>query len=262
MNELEKLSQSPMQQAAALQDMLISHATGGEATDWAYTSLRRELMNNATLQHLLPEFVRKSRDLAQFWQLIKFKFQHYAERRQFIWDEFRPLLDALEKNIETPSDTAISDAFVILNCETVNGIWAKALERRTDDPEGAITASRTLLEAVCKRILDDLGIEHTGKEDFSELYKMVAKELRLAPENYPEKNFKAILSSCQGIVNHLATLRNGLSDAHAPSRPARPLPRHATLAVNLAGTMASFLVETWLARKEAGNLSSVIPAEN
>jgi len=51
-------------------------------------------------------------------------------------------------------------------------------------------------------------------------------------------------------VNLLATLRNGLGDAHAPNRPVRPLPRHATLAVNLAGTMASFLVETWQARKE------------
>lgn len=257
MNSQGTLPSSPLERAKVLQNMLISEATGGSASNSDYCTLRREFMDDMTLQDLLPKFVRTSRDLAQFWQFIKFKFQHYAERREFIWDEFRPLLNALEGKGQVPSDNAISEAFASLDCEVVSRAWAKALERRTEDPEGAITASRTLLEAVCKRILDDLGITHTGKEDFSELYKLVAKELRLAPENYPEKNFKAILSSCQGIVNHLATLRNGLSDAHAPSRPVRPLPRHAALAVNLAGTMASFLVETWQARKaQVSNLKT------
>jgi len=230
--------------------MLISVATGGTASDVDYRILRREFMDDMTLQDLLPSFLRTVRELAQFWPFIKMQSGNYEGRRKYIWDEFRPLLDALERNSSAPSDGAISDAFINLDCEVVSRAWIKALERRTEDPEGAITAARTLLEAVCKRILDDVGVTHTGKEDFSELYKMVAKQLRLAPEGYEEKNFKAILSSCQGIVNHLATLRNGLGDAHALSRPVRPLPRHATLAVNLAGTMASFLVETWQARKE------------
>jgi hypothetical protein len=41
-----------------------------------------------------------------------------------------------------------------------------------------------------------------------------------------------------------------LGDAHSqgPMR-AKPLPRHAELAVNLAGTMATFLVATWEARR-------------
>jgi hypothetical protein len=45
-------------------------------------------------------------------------------------------------------------------------------------------------------------------------------------------------------------MRNRLSDAHGRRRTAaRPLERHANLAVNLAGAMATFLVETLEARK-------------
>jgi hypothetical protein len=48
------------------------------------------------------------------------------------------------------------------------------------------------------------------------------------------------------VVNGLASVRNRLSDAHGQGRkPVRPASRHAELAVNLAGTMALFLVATF-----------------
>src|SRR3546814_15117838 len=59
-----------------------------------------------------------------------------------------------------------------------------------------------------------------------------------------------ILGNCQSVVESLGALRNKLGDAHSggPKR-ARPAARHAELAVNLAGSMATFLVATWEARK-------------
>jgi hypothetical protein len=49
----------------------------------------------------------------------------------------------------------------------------------------------------------------------------------------------------------LGFLRNRISDAHGQGpRPVRPLPRHAQLAVNLAGAV-TYIVETWLATEEA-----------
>ena len=50
-----------------------------------------------------------------------------------------------------PEDGKVTTQFV---AET----WDKARARRQDDPEGAITAARSLLESVCKHILDELGI--------------------------------------------------------------------------------------------------------
>jgi hypothetical protein len=50
-------------------------------------------------------------------------------------------------------------------------------------------------------------------------------------------------------VDGLANLRNRLGDAHGQGkRPVKPLPRHAELAVNMAGSIASFLLATFEAR--------------
>jgi Abortive infection C-terminus len=71
--------------------------------------------------------------------------------------------------------------------------------------------------------------------------------LNLAPDQHQQPIFKSILGSCQNIVASLGAVRNKIiGDAHG-SRPRamKPKPRHAELAVNLAGTMASFLVATW-----------------
>ena len=53
----------------------------------------------------------------------------------------------------------------------------------------------------------------------------------------------------QFVVNHLGAIRNKFGDAHGQGRkPIKPKARHAELAVNLAGTMAAFLVATWKER--------------
>jgi Abortive infection C-terminus len=78
------------------------------------------------------------------------------------------------------------------------------------------------------------------------LYAQCASALTLAPDQHTERSFKAILGNCQSVVNELGSLRNRISDAHGHGRrPVRPAPRHAELAVNLAGTVAAFLVATW-----------------
>jgi hypothetical protein len=48
------------------------------------------------------------------------------------------------------------------------------------------------------------------------------------------------------VVEGLGSLRNKIGDAHGTGKAAvRPAPRHAQLAVNLAGAMTTFLIETW-----------------
>lgn len=51
-----------------------------------------------------------------------------------------------------------------IDSERVKRLWTKALERRVSDPDGAITAARTLLESVCKHILDDRGVTRVHSE--------------------------------------------------------------------------------------------------
>jgi hypothetical protein len=231
-----------------LQNIFIARATGSDASDDEYSKLRLELLRDSAVRDLLPQFVKTCDELSKFWGFIKSKFSTYEERRLFIWDEFSSLISSLEQNIIAahPADDNISAILVDFDTEHVHIAWQKALERRNEDPEAAITMARTLIESVCKHILDEAGIIHSDKDDLPKLYKETAKQLNMAPEQHQEEIFKQILGGCQTVIQGLGTLRNKLSDAHGKGKKAvKPSPRHAALAVNLAGSMAAFLVATW-----------------
>jgi hypothetical protein len=231
-----------------LQDGLVSRATGGgfPGEDARYQELRAELMRTPQLSGRLPDFVRNNRDLFQFWEFIKYHVSAYAPRRQFLWESFKPLISALEEDQLAPALPTILGRLEALNADGVESAWKKALDRRNNDPEGAITAARTLLESVCKHLLDDMGQTYDERADLPKLYAQCASALNLAPDQHTEKSFKTILGNCQSVVNELGSLRNKISDAHGHGRrPVKPAPRHAELAVNLAGTVAAFLVATW-----------------
>ena len=153
--------------------------------------------------------------------------------------------------IGSPADATISNTLAKFEPEQVHARWTAALDRRSDDPAGAITLARTLLEDVCRWLLDDLDIPAADQDDLPALYRKLSKGLKLAPDDHSEQVFKQILGNCQSIVESLGALRNKLGDAHGggPKR-ARPAARHAELAVNLAGSMATFLVATWDTRRK------------
>lgn len=146
-----------------------------------------------------------------------------------------------------PHENLLSSLLNEYSYSEIHIVWSKALERKSSDPEGAITLARTLVESVCKHILDDIGVDYNKTNiELSELYKQVASELNLSPSQHEEQVFKQILGGCSGIINGLGTLRNKLGDAHGPSRKqVRPQSRHAELAVNLSGSMCTFLIETY-----------------
>jgi uncharacterized protein YfkK (UPF0435 family) len=231
--------------------MLVSHATGGTADNNEYKNLRRELIANPAISGKLPRFIHVCRDLSEFWNYIKPKFSHYTERREYLKNEFDPLLTMLETKSHAPSDAAILETVQAVSSMYIQEVWQKALERRSADPEGAITAARTLLESVCKYILDEIGIEYKDSEDLPKLYTLTAKQLNLSPSQHTEQLFKQILGGCQTIVEGLGALRNKHSDAHGRGMSGTsPAPRHAELAVNLSGTMATFLLQTFELRKK------------
>ena len=245
------MSDNLFRKAERLQELLISRATGGPHEDDEYRALRQDLREDPHARKELPDFVDQCRTLHHFWSFIKNKFGSYEERRQFLWGEFSPLLDALEQG-GSPSDSEVEAVLATLDSEHVHRVWQKALERRTNDPEGAITASRTLIEAVCKRILEELDVEYDETADLPNLYHRVADELRLAPGKYSEPLFGKILGNCQSVVQGLGAIRNVEGDAHGSEKGYRARPRHAELTVNLAGTMATFLVRTWKAHHSDG----------
>jgi hypothetical protein len=235
-----------LEQVHTLEDGLVKFATGGGFGDASYEDLRRLVINDPRCKKLAPEFVKSNRTLPQFWEFIKGQSAHWADRRKFIWDEFTALNNQLEGKGVVPTDDYVSDVLSKFDSENVHAVWQKALERRKEDPEGAITSARTLLETVCKHILDQAGVQYEDDADLPKLYKTAASQLNLAPSQHTETIFKQILGGCTAVVEGLGALRNKLSDSHGKGpKGAKPDTRHAELAVNLAGTMATFLIETW-----------------
>lgn len=234
------------ERANALVSLLIDRATGSSPEEDDFADLRNYFVDHADWSSLLPRWFSSKRSLNQFWLFIKNKYSTYAERRTYLWAEFEPLLTRLETGSFSPAEVDIENGLKAFSSEEVNRSWLRMVRRVADDPEGAITASRNLLETVLKHILDSRSIHYDeDRIELPELFKKVQTELGLAPEQHQEQIFKQILGGCSGVINGLGSMRNRLGDAHGVGTGrVRPLPRHARLAVNLAGSMALFLTET------------------
>jgi hypothetical protein len=238
-----------------LQNMLVAQATDGRADDHEYQELRQEIISDSLTKELCPDFVKTNRNLSQFWAYIKHKFSTYAERRQFLWESFAPALAYLESSNTSPMEGAVSSKLKELNEQYIHIEWEKALRRKTEDAEGAITSARTMIETVCKYILGEYKVSFDDSIELPKLYKLTAQQLNFAPDQHLEPIFKQILGGCQTVVEGLGAMRNKLSDSHAKSKgQVRPSSRHAELAVNLAGAMSMFMVETFLAQKPKSKL--------
>ena len=245
------MSDDLLNRVEAFKLMLVSQATGGRADYNEYKDLRVELISNKRIAELLPRLIHVCRDPGEFWSFIKPKFSTYDERRAYLREEFDPVLSILENESRTPSDAPISAMVKSVNSAYIQEAWHKAVERRSTDPEGAITVARTLLESVCKHILDASNAPYDDSADLPKLYALTAKQLNLSPSQHTEQLFKQILGGCQTVVEGLGAMRNRHSDAHGKGvSGTKPAPRHAELAVNLSGAMATFLLQTWETKKK------------
>lgn len=223
---------------------------GGKMNDAVYRLLRREFMADSSASNLVPQFVRTAQDTGAMWAFLKDQAAQWEPRRQFVREQFGPLIDFLETS-GAPADAIVTDTLERFDAKGITDAWSKALARREVDPAGAITAARTLLETVCKHLLedDDGNAAYGPNDDLPKLYRMASERLNLAPSQHSEDAFKRILGSAASIVEGLGTLRNKAGDAHATGRKqVKVAARHAALAVNMAGSMALFLIETANAR--------------
>lgn len=247
----EPLPTGRLDRALYLRNGLTDAATNGSMDSGEYRELRREFMTDSRTRELLPSFTQVCHDIGDFWEFIKHEFPTYAERRKFLREQFAPLLSVLEQTGSPPEDL-IRKGLTAFSAAEVSAAWHKALERAESDPEGAITAARSLLETVCLHILEyDPAEKAKGPaDDLPKLFRRTSELLNLSPALHSEQVFKQILGGAVGVVEGLGALRNKLGDAHGKGpRPVRVSPRHAHFAVNLAGSVALFLVETRAARE-------------
>jgi hypothetical protein len=122
------------------------------------------------------------------------------------------------------------------------------------DPEDAITAACSMVESVCKCLLDLLEKPYPADKSISPLAKEVSRHLNLSPEREVPNDIKQILGGLANVVGGIGALRTHAGDAHGRGQGTpRVDARVARLAVHAASTLTLFLIETWQKRKdEAG----------
>lgn len=118
------------------------------------------------------------------------------------------------------------------------------------DPRLAIGTAKELVETVCKSILRERGVEVDSAWDFPKLVGEVRRALHLLPQDVDsdargKDAIKRVLGSLGSIAQGINELRGSYGTGHGPDGRARGLHgRHARLAVGMASTLATFLLET------------------
>jgi hypothetical protein len=128
------------------------------------------------------------------------------------------------------------------------------------DPALAVGSAKELVETCCKTILKDRNQTAAENLELSQLVKATLKELRLLPDDVPDKakgadTIKRLLSNLATVTQGLAELRNLYGSGHGKDGRSRGLrPRHAKLAVGAATALTVFLFET---HRESGTQTAV-----
>lgn len=123
------------------------------------------------------------------------------------------------------------------------------------DPPAAVGSAKELVESVCKFILDDYSVAYDKNDSLLDLYKKVAKALRLNRESVPDsakgsESAQKVLQNLATAVQSLAELRNELGLGHGRTTASPAFARHARLAFNASRAVVEFLLETWHVRRD------------
>ena len=136
------------------QQRSIDLATGGGVRPEEWEEARAELLSRPELLRVLPDWVASTRWGGQFWQLMKSTSRSYAGRREFIWSTLSAAFELAEKGATLPISSSFEPLLRTCTSAAVADAWERIHVRRDSDPEGTITAARSLLESVCKYVLD------------------------------------------------------------------------------------------------------------
>lgn len=131
--------------------------------------------------------------------------------------------------------------------DTIQREWDRARISVVNDPADALTAASSMLEATYKFILHNMDYPLPSTQEMRVLSKAVHSILDISPDQEVDENFRALFQGTISIAQSISTLRTKIGDAHGAS-PTRgqPLARHARLAINTAGSVCIFLLETYL----------------
>lgn len=242
-----EISEFIYDQTVQLQEYLITTIAIGHNPymQMMFESRRKNLYDSGVPRNLLPEWLSDIHSLSSFYQWIKEKGS-VDQRKAFVCDSFKPTLKYLQSKPSVIGQTSVTDKFELFRETYIYETWIKAIGRIENDPDGALTSARTLIETTCKFILKKLSIPFVVDADLPKLCKLTISVLNVSPDPETKEAFMRIFNGSYTAIEGIGELRNKLSDSHGKEEDfKKPLRRHAELAVNLSGSLCVFLLETY-----------------
>ena len=148
--------------------------------------------------------------------------------------------------VTTPGLAAVRGVALVADAAYVSQQITRMDAAVESDPALAIGTAKELVETCCKTILNDRGVVVPGKVDLAQLVKFTTKQLKLTPEDIPDRakagdTIKRLLSNLATITQGITELRNQYGTVDGKDAKSKGLePRHAKLAVGAASTLADF----------------------
>lgn len=122
-------------------------------------------------------------------------------------------------------------------------LGAAAAEAYTN-PAGAITASRSTIESVCKHICGERSIAYNDSDTLPTLFRKTVRALSLAPDQQGDAAVRQTLQGAVTVVDGLAAVRNAFGDAHGKGKGVPGTPEaFGALAVNMATGVTRLLLD-------------------
>lgn len=151
---------------------------------------------------------------------------------------------------QAPVTEQLDERLRSIDYDSVDASFRKALEQAEADPSNATKEACSIVESVCKCILDEVGSAYPKRQDIQGLVKEVSKVLDLSPARPDiDADVRQILGGLSTVVNGIGALRTH-EGAHGKGKNvARIDGRIARLAIHAASTIALFYIESWQRRK-------------
>ena len=176
--------------AEYIQNIIIGKATGGDFDNTNYKIIRSKFLSDTNLKDFLPDYIKKCRDVEQFWQFIKAKYNGdgcYTRRKNYIYETFQDILDYLET--ENIQGKKITHLYYKDEIKTIDDELDKLIQEgkdrfhKTSDKEVALV----LLWGAFKRIKTFYGTNKRLSVD--ELINQISTEF---DKYFIEKEFKEL----------------------------------------------------------------------
>lgn len=201
--------------------------------------------------------------LSVLGQVIQaFMDQEPSDRRPEIAEGQRRIRESLAKNQlayqlngritlagASPAARTLSDYLRTGDFSSVEVEFDRAIKQLDTDPNAAITAASSIIEALCKTYIETFGLQMPSNQSIGPLWRVLQGHLGLNADPTLREDQRRILQGLASVVDGVGAYRTHIGSAHGRGMsPPSISVSEARLAVNASHSLVIFVMEIWRGR--------------